>query len=94
MSFANAGGRASDDAIRSVVTSCELFRAPLLIEPDVFHAPAVEDAVDHDSQPFHIGLPASRAPVVKDDRPGPVIGQLPFDLPDEMFALFGVGLDG
>jgi carbonic anhydrase len=45
----NAGGRISDDAIRSLVTSYKLFRAPLLIEPDVFHAPAVEDAVDHDS---------------------------------------------
>src|SRR5215469_11144472 len=40
----------------------------LFIEPDVFHAPAVEDAVDHDRQPLDIGLPADPALGVKNDR--------------------------
>ena len=32
----------------------------LFVEPDVFVAPAVVDAVDHDRQPFDLGLPAGR----------------------------------
>src|SRR6516162_858805 len=53
----------------------------LLVEPDVLHAIAVEDAVDHDRQPFDIGLPARPAPGIKDDWPGAVFGQLLFDRP-------------
>src|SRR6266853_5900325 len=68
-------------------------REPLFVEPDVFHAPAVEDAVDHDRQPLHMRLPAGRAAVVKDDRPGAVFRQLPLDLPYQLLALLGVGLD-
>jgi hypothetical protein len=41
----------------------------LLVEPDVFHAPAVEDAVGHDRPPLDMRLPAGRAAVVKNDRP-------------------------
>src|SRR5438552_7660883 len=65
----------------------------LFVEPDVLHAPAVEDAVDHDRQPLHMRLPAGRAAVVKDDRPGAVFRQLPLDLPYQLLALLGVGLD-
>src|SRR5271157_4463617 len=38
----------------------------LFVEPDVFHAPTIEDAVDHDGLPLHIGLPATAAAAVKD----------------------------
>jgi hypothetical protein len=55
----------------------------LFVEPDVLHAPAVEDAVDHHRQPLHPRLPTRRAAAVIDDRPGAVLRQLPFDLPYE-----------
>jgi hypothetical protein len=45
-----------------------LCRYRLLVEPDVLHAPAVGDAVDHDRQSFHIGLPTAGTSIVKDDR--------------------------
>src|SRR6266481_3520917 len=67
--------------------------ARLLVEPDIFHAPAVEDAVDHDRPALDMGLPAGRAAVAKDDRPGAVFRQLPLDLPYQLLALLGVGLD-
>jgi len=44
--------------------------AGLSVEPDVFHAPAVEDAVGRDRQPFDIGLPTGCTAPVEDDRPG------------------------
>jgi hypothetical protein len=30
---------------------------PLFVEPDAFHAPAIEEAVDHEDQPLHMRLP-------------------------------------
>src|SRR5258708_4342804 len=63
----------------------------LLVEPDVFHTPAVIDAIDHDGEPLHIGLPAGRAARGKDDGPGAVLRQLPFDLPYQLFALLRIG---
>ena len=65
----------------------------LFVEPNIFHAPAVEDAVDHGRPPLDIGLPAGRAAVVKNDRPGAVLGQLALDLSHKLLALLGVGLD-
>jgi len=41
----------------------------LLVEPDVFHACTVGDAVDHDCQPLHLAPPASRARRVTYNRP-------------------------
>ena len=38
----------------------------LVVDPDVLHALATGDAVDHDRQPFHIGLPAAAASIVKE----------------------------
>src|SRR5271168_1664631 len=46
----------------------------LFVEPDVFHAPAVENAVDHDRHPLDVGLLAGAVAVVEDDRPGVVLG--------------------
>jgi len=69
-------------------------RRPLFVEPDVFHAGTIGDAVDHDRQPFHPRLPAGRAAVVKEDRSGAILRQLPFDLPDKLLAPLLVGLRG
>ena len=56
-------------------------RALLLVEPDVFHARAIGDAVDHYRQTLHLRLPAGRAAIVKDDRSGAVLRQFPLALP-------------
>src|SRR6266404_1172846 len=64
-----------------------------LIEPDVFHAPAVEDAVDHDGQSLDVGLPAGSLAGIKYDGAGAVIGQLAFDRPQQLLAPSFVGLD-
>src|SRR5229473_8503510 len=61
---------------------------PLLVEPDVFHAPAVVDAVDHDREPLDIGLLTGRAARIEDDRSCRILRQLPFDLPYQLLALF------
>src|SRR5215471_2042879 len=42
----------------------------LFIEPHVFHAQAVVDAVDHRDVALHIGLPARARPAVIEDRTG------------------------
>src|SRR5215469_14758809 len=74
------GGRAADA------------RRPLLVEPDVFHPPAVVDAVGHCRQSPDIGLPASSAASVIDDGPGALLLQSLVDLPNELPALFLVRL--
>src|SRR5258708_36561270 len=66
-------------------------RERLTVQPGVFEAPAVVDAVDHDRQPFDVWLAATRGAVVKDDRPGAVFLQLAVDLPYQLFALLAVG---
>src|SRR6266478_7273274 len=67
-------------------------RSPLLVEPDVFHAPTVDHAIDHRWQTFHLGLPAGRAPRMKNDRPRPLLLQCPIDIPDQLSAPLRVGL--
>jgi len=59
------------------------FRRPSLIQPNVFKPPAVVDAVDHDIEALHIGMPARRCARVKDNRAGNVLGQFSFDLPHQ-----------
>ena len=58
---------------------CE--RIHLLVEPDILHAPAVEDAVDHDRQALDIRALAGAAAAVENDRPHIVVGQLALDRP-------------
>src|SRR6516225_782261 len=53
----------------------------LFVEPPVFAAIAVEDAVDHHRRTFDVGLPARRETVIEDDRPGDILGQLALDRP-------------
>src|SRR5206468_12199069 len=62
-------------------TSTNKAREPLLVEPDVFHAPAVVDAVDHARQPLDEGLSAGRDARIEDDRTCRILRQLAFDLP-------------
>src|ERR1700736_1913011 len=62
----------------------------VFIEPDVFHPPAVVDAVDHDGQSFHIGLLAARANRIEQHRPDRGIRQFALDLPHDLFAFFRV----
>src|SRR5215472_14466614 len=69
---------------------CASFR--LLVEPDVFETPAVEDAVDHHPQVLDARLPAGREPEVIDDRPRLVLLQSLVDLPHQALALILVGL--
>src|SRR5271168_1816287 len=64
----------------------------LLVEPDVFEAPAVIDAVDHRRQPLDVRLPAGRSAVVPNYRPRAVLLQLLVDLPDQLPAFLLVGL--
>src|ERR1700730_15124622 len=52
-------------------------RKQLVVEPDVFHAPAIGETVDHQGQPLHPRLPAGGATVVEDDRQGAVLLRLP-----------------
>ena len=66
----------------------------LFVEPDVFHAIAVVDSVEHRHEPLNLGLHAGAAARVEDDRPGAVFGQPPFDFPDQLLALFAVRLGG
>src|SRR5262249_18552215 len=40
-----------------------------IVEPDVFHAPAIEDAVGRQGHAFDVRLPASGTAPVEDDRP-------------------------
>ena len=57
-------------------------RPQLLVEPDIFQTPAVEQAVDHQRQSFDVGLPAGTAFRIEDDRAGAVFGKLSLDRPD------------
>src|SRR5712671_3885115 len=66
--------------------------ARLFVEPHVFEAPAIVDAVDHDRQTLDPGLPAGAAGRVKDDRPDRSFRQYPFELPDDPLALLRVHL--
>src|SRR5438132_8173998 len=72
--WANAGA-AADIAISKPPTTASAQRLrficrflELLVEPDVFEAPAVEQAVDHDRQAFDTRQPAACRAGVKDDR--------------------------
>src|ERR1051326_182237 len=72
----------------SVVTpQCSAANTCLFVEPNVFHTPAIEEAVGHLREPFDIWLPAGRALGIKEDRPGAIFSQLSLDLPEHLLAL-------
>src|SRR5437764_3763270 len=74
------------------LTDATARRSVLFVEPHVFHAPAVIDAVDHQRQSLHLRLQAGGADLVIDNRPGAVLLQFPIDLPHQLLALRLVGL--
>src|SRR5215469_14710458 len=65
----------------------------LFVEPEVFEAEAVVNAVDHHSHPLHLRVAARRLSGIEDNRTGAVLGQPPFDFPYQMlaFVLLGFG---
>src|SRR5262244_1691878 len=66
-------------------------RSRLAVEPDVFHAPAIVLAVDHDGQTLDLRLHTSCQARVVDDRPRPVFLQSLVNLPNQAPALFPIG---
>src|SRR5439155_13481840 len=67
-------------------------RTSLLVEPDIFHAPAVVHAVDHRRQTFDPGMSAGRPARMEDDRPRAFPLQCRIDVPDQRLAAVLVGL--
>src|SRR5262249_19580736 len=65
-------------------------RRSLLVEPDVFHAPAVEPAVGHRNQPFNARLFAARAARIQQYRSRGILGKAALDLPNELSPLLRV----
>src|ERR1700709_1062166 len=59
-----------------------------LSQPDIFHAPAIKDAVDHNSHILHLGPPAGAAAEVVDHWTYRILGQFFVDIPRDLFALF------
>src|SRR5215471_980963 len=64
----------------------------LFVEPDVFHAPAVVDAVDQDGRAPDLGVPADPAAAEIKQWLGVVLDEAALDVPDDVLALFLVGL--
>src|SRR6516162_1147975 len=64
----------------------------LFVEPDVLHAPAVVDAVDHDGQAPDLGVPAVPAAAEIKQWLGVVLDEAALDVPDDVLALFLIGL--
>src|SRR6516164_5539435 len=59
----------------------------LFIEPNILHAPAIEQAVNHDRQSFQLGSPAGREAVVVKNRSSTILLQFLVDFPNEISAL-------
>jgi hypothetical protein len=64
----------------------------LLVQPDMFEAPIVIDAVFVVHVALEMRVPAGGRAIVVDDRPGHVLRQDALDLPDDRFALVPVRL--
>jgi hypothetical protein len=60
----------------------------LLVEPDILHAPPIEDTVGHQGQAFNIRLPARPVAAIENDRSRIILRQLPFDLSYQLLPLF------
>src|SRR5215469_15428454 len=67
--------------------------AGLSIEPDILHTKVVDDVVDHHRPALHRRLPAIGEAVVEDDRAGPVLRQLSFDLPHQLPTRSRIGFN-
>src|SRR4051794_27413460 len=64
----------------------------LVVEPDVFHTPAVVNAVDHRGKSLNPRLPAGCGTGMMDDRSCPVAKQFLLDLPYQLPTPFIVCL--
>jgi len=64
----------------------------LFIEPNILHAPAIEQAVNHDRQSFQLGSPAGREAVVVKNRSSTILLQFLVDFPNEISALLWIWL--
>src|SRR4051794_3299120 len=53
----------------------------LLVEPYIFHTPAIVHTVDHNGQPFYLRLPTGCCAEVINDWPCPLLLQLMVDFP-------------
>jgi hypothetical protein len=53
----------------------------LLVEPHIFHTPAIVHAVDHNGQPLYLRLPTGCCAEVINDWPCPLLLQLMVDFP-------------
>src|SRR5262245_65624036 len=62
------------------------------LEPDILHAPAIVDAIDHDRHVLHLGSPAGAAAHVVDHRSHGILGQLAIDFPGDLLALLLIRL--
>src|SRR5260370_1298130 len=67
-------------------------KAVLFVQPYIFAAIAVENAVDHDVRTLDVRLPTGTGAVVKNDRSGDILGQLAFDRPHQLLAPLLIGL--
>src|SRR5688572_8196430 len=63
----------------------------LLVEPHVFQAPSVVDAVLVQHVTFDVRMPTNVASIVEDDRVCNVLRKLALDLPHQGLALAGIG---
>src|SRR5215213_6337029 len=64
----------------------------LPIEPHILHAPAIEQAVDDQREALHPLVRAGSAAREENDRSGHVLGQLAFELPNQLTALLDIRL--
>src|SRR5262249_31540929 len=78
---------------RSFRIICFSLGGRLIVEPDVLHAPAVEQAVDHNRQTLDPGERAGCGTGVKNDRTDHFLCQHSFDLPNEFTAFGGIRLN-
>jgi hypothetical protein len=68
-------------------------RPPSLVEPEVLEALAVVDAVDHEAKSLEMRLPADCPARQEDDGPRIVFHQPALDVPNQLLALYLIGLD-
>src|SRR4029077_6735641 len=85
LTAASGGGRAWGVPQRAKISTM-IMRPSLFIQPYVFHAPTVVDAVYHCRQTLDPGMPARRSTRVEDHRPRAFFLQRRIDAPDQLLT--------